>query len=785
MLKTLDRYVIRDIVPPMLIALLIFTFLLQLPPIMRELEKLVAKGVGWSTVAHMLVLLAPQGMGLTIPMALLVGILIGLGRLSSDREAVALLACGVSPLRLLRPVLLLTAIATAATFYVMVWAIPGANQRYREILYDIIAKKAESDIRPRVFYEDFPQFVIFPNDEPPAGQPGWKDILVASTTQAGPPELYLAKRGRLYLDHDQRQVALGLTDGTRYTTARPGEVNTYRFTDEISINIDPDSVFPPADLPPGTSEKTIEQLRESMAQKEPRGISTHPEVMALHQKFSIPLACVVFALTGLALGFSVARDNKLAGFVVGIAVIFAYYIVFLLAESAAKGQDIPAWTARWIPNVVMGAFGIWALAWRQRYTDGRLPFRIPVQISWPRRSDPATAVTSVAAPPATPRHTQPARKRHGVVIVIRVPRLHLPAPSIIDRYVARIYLRIAALSFVALLGLFYISTFIDRSEKIFKGQADIGAVMQLLVYQTPQYVYYIIPIAALLSVLVTIGLLSRSSELTVMKACGISLYRVGASLVALALVFSAVLFLLEQRILAYANRRAEALDSAIRGRPPRTLSALNRRWVLGRDGAIYHYAMFDPNRLELRGLTIYRLAPRVWRLASQTYIPAARFVHGVWHAEPGWSNDFTTEPASSRRWQARPLPDLEPPDYFATEQPLAEMMTVGQLRELIRDLSSSGLNPVPWAVELQRKLSFPFVTLVMTLLAIPFGVTTGRRGTLFGIGLGIVIALSYWILSSAFIAIGSAGVLPPVLAGWATNILGIGVAGYLLLTART
>ena len=88
-------------------------------------------------------------------------------------------------------------------------------------------------------------------------------------------------------------------------------------------------------------------------------------------------------------------------------------------------------------------------------------------------------------------------------------------------------------------------------------------------------------------------------------------------------------------------------------------------------------------------------------------------------------------------------------------------------------------------MELQRKLSFPFVTLVMTLLAIPFGVTTGTRGTLFGIGLGIVIALSYWILSSAFIAIGSAGVLPPVLAGWATNILGIGVAGYLLLTART
>ncbi len=113
------------------------------------------------------------------------------------------------------------------------------------------------------------------------------------------------------------------------------------------------------------------------------------------------------------------------------------------------------------------------------------------------------------------------------------------------------------------------------------------------------------------------------------------------------------------------------------------------------------------------------------------------------------------------------------------------MMTVAQLRTFIRDLSASGLNAVPWAVELQRKIAFPFVTLVMTLLAVPFGVSAGRRGTLYGIGLGIVLALSYWIVSSAFVAIGHSGLLTPFLAGWAPNILTLGLAGYLLLTART
>src|ERR1700704_5364754 len=103
MFRTLDRYVIREVLPPMILSLLIFTFILEIPPVMEQLEALVAKGVSWGTAATMLLMLVPQALGLTIPMSLLVGLLIGLGRMSGDRETVALLACGVSPYRLVRP----------------------------------------------------------------------------------------------------------------------------------------------------------------------------------------------------------------------------------------------------------------------------------------------------------------------------------------------------------------------------------------------------------------------------------------------------------------------------------------------------------------------------------------------------------------------------------------------------------------------------------------------------------------------------------------------------------
>ena len=155
-----------------------------------------------------------------------------------------------------------------------------------------------------------------------------------------------------------------------------------------------------------------------------------------------------------------------------------------------------------------------------------------------------------------------------------------------------------------------------------------------------------------------------------------------------------------------------------------------------------------------------------------------------WQGQDGWHQEFDRSPARWEAFQQRPLP-LETPDYFETEQPIAELMSVPQLKEHIDELSSSGFNIVPLSVDLQKKLAFPFVTFVMTLLAIPFGLTTGKRGTLYGIGIGIVLALSYWTLSSAFAAIGKAGLLDPILAGWAPNVITAGSAAYLLLTTRT
>ena len=112
-------------------------------------------------------------------------------------------------------------------------------------------------------------------------------------------------------------------------------------------------------------------------------------------------------------------------------------------------------------------------------------------------------------------------------------------------------------------------------------------------------------------------------------------------------------------------------------------------------------------------------------------------------------------------------------------------MTYGQLRGYIAQLRTSGFDAGPQTVELQRKIAFPLVTLVMTLIAVPFAVTTGRRGALYGIGVGIVLAIVYWITLSVFAAMGAGGLVPPMLAAWAPNILFSAAAAYLILSVRT
>ena len=374
-----------------------------------------------------------------------------------------------------------------------------------------------------------------------------------------------------------------------------------------------------------------------------------------------------------------------------------------------------------------------------------------------------------------------------VVVVIRFPEIELPRVRLLDRYVSRRYLSVAMLSFFGLIGLYYIGTLIDKSERLFKGEATAAMLVEYFYYSTPQFIAYVAPMAVLVAVLATIGGLMRTGELVVMRACGVSLYRVGLPLIVLALVWSGGLFLLDDRVLAHANRRAETLEDQIRGSLNHTTNTIaNSNWLADRNGRLYHYSAFDTQTQTLYGLSVFDPVSDGSRLESHTYANRAVFVDGVWTASGGWSNEFKTPTTSVREpFESRAL-DLEAPENFSgMHNQTADLMTYGDLRQHVDNLAASGFSLADTRVELARRLAFPFVTLVMTVLGIPFGVTTGRRGALYGVGLALVLGAGYWLVDTFFVAVGQAGLLAPWFAAWAANLLFMALAVYAVLTVRT
>jgi LPS export ABC transporter permease LptG/LPS export ABC transporter permease LptF len=751
--RILDRYVIRQLLMPFGIGLLVFTFLIIIPELMKYAEEYISKGAPLSAFVQIVVSLLPMALGLTIPMSLLMALLVTFGRLSADREFVALQACGVSLRRLLRPVGLISVLGFGVTLYVLLVAVPDGNQRFREITFNILVSLAEGEVKPRMFYDKFPNIELYVREIPPSG--GWSGVFMADSRSGEGSTVYLAKHGRVIIDREKKTVQMVLEQGMRHMADSAGKYEPSSF-ERMVITLDPSTMFPKQGPPKGDREMSLAELRARADEIRKQGQFPHNQLFEMHKKFSIPAACLVFGLIGLALGATNRRDGKLASFVIGVAIVFVYYILLWLGQSLTKGRVLAPWLAAWLPNIVIGVAGILLLKWRGRVADR--PMRLPL--------------------PAFVR-------KLGTVTSSGRSRLFMPMGTL-DRYVALTYTRMLGLSGLALCSLFYISTFTELSEKVLKGAGTWTMLWLFLVYQTPQFLYYIIPLSVLLATLVTVALLTKNSELVVMKACGISLYRIALPMVGAAVLAGATLFALEQTVLGPANRKAEAIKHVMRGGNPATFDVLNRRWVMGNDGDIYNYNYFDPRQRTFTGLWIYEFDADMTRLTRRTFANHASLVaDATWHVDRGWMRDFDATGESTFTALENTRKVFEPAALFTTESPDPDFMSYTQLRAYTERLRLSGLDVVKQQVALWRKLSFPFVTLIMTLLAVPFAVTIGRSGAMAGIGVAIGIAIVYWTTISVFAAMGAGGVMTPALAAWAPNMLFGAGALYLLLTVRT
>ncbi len=779
-MRILTRYILGEIFSHTLIGCALFTFILFMRDLPHILEMVVRNSSTLTNVLEIVLFMLPNFFKVTIPMAVLVGVLLGLSRLASDSEIIAMRASGLGIGYFVRVASIVAVGGMLLGIANSLYVAPRANQAIMEMEQTLATSQASYEIQPRVFYEDFRNFVLYVQDvRAGTGAANWRQVFMADVTDPVTPIITTAASATVVNDSTQ-ELLMRLRDGSRHETvaSQPQQYNISTFTTTDM----PLALSQQSDVHLGRVDTAIYALPIDVLLMRTHGPDAKRFLIELHSRFSFPAACLVLMLVGVPLGVASRRGGKSSGFVFTILLVFFYYFLSSTGIALGRQSKISPFFAVWSANLLFASTGIFLL-W-QMASGGRVLNAIT---SWTSRR---------------PKTTSEA-KSNGVQFAGFLSRFHPRSqrgkahnvfPRILDGYVVREFLNTFFLVLAGFAMLMLVFTFFELVGDILRNHIPLSTVGDYLINLTPSMLYQIAPLAVLIAVLVTFGVLNRNSEIIAMKATGISIYRLVIPIVTISAILAVSLFLFDEFYLPQANRKQEALRNIIKGRPPQTFLHPEQKWIFGQPhagepGRIFYYQFFDPDSNEFANLSIFEFNPSTFALTRRLF--AARVfwdqANGTWHFQNGWERDLDGASVTDyHEFKQAAFPEIhEDPGYFKKENLQSQEMNFGQLDSYIRDLRQSGFDTMRLRVALWHKLAYPLIAVVMAVLAIPFALSMGRRGSLTGIAVAIAVALAYWVVDGLFGAMGSVNYLPAAFAAWSADVLFGLVGGYLLLRTPT
>ncbi len=780
--RLIDRYLVREIVPYVVLTLVLMTSVIFLHQANRFSELFIVftrSGLPTGPLLGLLASIVPTIFVYTMPIALLVGVLMGLGRMSADNEITAMRASGISRRHLTWPLLAVGLIAAAVMTWVTFSLAPAAQRvlgQLKETRGDLLYKGLATQVKPRVFEESIPGKVFFVSDIDRHTNE-WRNIFIADTPGTNNPNdvtIYTARAGKLSTPEPGQEIPeFHLLNAEAHSVSNVEERKKVEYdivsAEKLSIVFSSTAdaqVVDERPRPPVLAEMDFSTL----AAYSPPAEQANSYRVEIHRRIATPVTCLIFAVIGLAFGVHNVRAGRSFGLIVGLVLTTLFYVLTLGGDQAARSGALPAWFGVWGPNILFAAVGIWATALR------RIPVWLQIGALVPRftfrRSSGGESPSS------------------GPGVVGRAVGLRLGFPRIIDRMLLSDLGRHVGFVIVGLTLIFIVFTVFELVREIVENNVAMSVVLGYVVYLTPQIVTYMTPVAVLVGVMVTFGLMASGSQLVALKASGQSIYRMAVPVFAFAIVLGAGMFALQNYVLPSSNRQQEDLRQQIMSgqEPARTVYQVDRQWVFGQDNRIFYFRHFDPAANRFAQINVFDLDPetfeikrRIWA-SDATWDPAT----GSWLLEFGWLRTFDgAEITSAEAFRQQRLTLAETPDYFKRPVSDADKLNLSEIRHEIAELSRSGFDVLDLRIDFQRKLAFPFTCLVMACVGLPFAFTVGKRGALYGVALGVVIGLVFWGAIGFFAQMGRYELLPPVLAGWGPNVL-FGTGGvYLFLTTRT
>ncbi len=756
----LARSVFREIIAGASVGTLLFTFVLFLRSASLLFEQLVRGAAPASTIGYLFLLVMPFVFMFTIPVGVLVGVLIGLSRMSSDGEIIALRAAGVSTRRLMAPVIAFALFGTAITAACSLWVNPWAVRETIRVLNQIAADQMTAEIQPRVFAEQFPNKTLYVGDVISGPVIRWRNVFIADmtppeqrnrTTQEASgdaPRITIATDALAVPDSAHNSIQLRLLNGSSHEVGK--ELENYF-----------DIRFP-----------SLDQLLAAKPPEEQRakaftGLDTGPlreeakrsrdADIELQRRFALPPACLLLALVGLPLGVSSRKSGKSAAFVTTVFLSFLYFMAQVSLIGLAKQGRLQPVVAAWAPNIAFALIAIFLLVRLEAPGDSDVIGRV--------RGWWAELIAGFTSRLRRRGGTKPKRRESSAPFRL--------LPQIVDTYLLSTYLFYFAVWLTSFVLLIQVFTFFELLSDILRNNIPMARVATYHLFLTPKLLYDSTPISGMVAVLITFAVLSKQNEVTAFKACGVSLYRLALPILLASLALSALLFAFDYYVVPDANLVQDGIRSEIKGRAVRTFLRPDRQWIYGKGTRIFHYKYFDPSARIMAGVHIYDLDPKVFRLRRHIHAERAQWEPGIgaWIFQNGWSRD-TDNVRAYQTWQVKTFPELtETPEHFLPEEKQYKQLNFHQLASYISELGQSGFDTVRLRVQYHRKFSVPLFPFILAIIAVPFSFWVGNRGAMTAIGASFVIAIAYLAVNQLFEQIGYLNQLPPTVAAWSPNVI--------------
>ncbi len=355
--------------------------------------------------------------------------------------------------------------------------------------------------------------------------------------------------------------------------------------------------------------------------------------------------------------------------------------------------------------------------------------------------------------------------------------------KILGKYLLKEFLRVAAACLVGFLVLYLVIDFVENADRLIQYNAAPGEILRYYLFRIPGVFYMISPVAVLMAVLITVSLRGRANEFTAMFSAGVSPLRVFLPLVAGCALVSALSLVCSEFLAPEANRHAREISS-VRIRPGRVAAqfSLNRYWLRG-ENSILSAQVVDAGGRKLQGFQ-YLEVDRELRLLRRIDAKTAESAGGgSWTLRDGREREFSGEMRASG-FPVRTYAFPETIQGFLDGETPPEEMTYAQLSGYIGDSKAKGFDVRRYEVDLQAKLSYPLLNIILSLIAIPLALRAPRSGGVWrSIGAGLLVGFLCWMALSASLSLGRKGLLLPAAAAWLPDLL-FAAAGALLLRRR-